>query len=243
MPRLPARWLLALFASMMLARPLDAQDVLPSAREAAFGAALLGGAMLLDRTFDGSVPRGGGARWEAFSDAANYGGRPGYAVLVLGGAWAAGTLTEERPVAEGALHVAAGLAAGGLVNGALKFVVGRERPSVTDDPARFHPFSPENARQSFPSGHAVVAFSLASSLAEEARSPWVTALSYGGASLVAWSRVYDDKHWTSDVVGGALIGIAAGRGAVRLLHRADEDGDPPTVAIAPGAVLVRIPVD
>jgi membrane-associated phospholipid phosphatase len=140
--------------------------------------------------------------------------------------------------------VTAALAAGGAANGVLKYSVGRERPSTTSDPLRFRPFNAHNRWQSFPSGHAVVVFSLASAVAEEARRPWVTALAYGGAAAVGWSRVYDDKHWTSDVAGGALVGIVAGRGTVRLLHRgADaDDADPPTVTVAPGVVAVRIPV-
>jgi membrane-associated phospholipid phosphatase len=99
-----------------------------------------------------------------------------------------------------------------------------------------------NRWQSFPSGHALVTFSLAAALAEEARTPWVTVLAYGGAAAVGWSRIYDDKHWTSDVAAGALIGIVAGRGAVRLLHRGRDDGDPPSVAVGPGMVAVRIPL-
>lgn len=33
--------------------------------------------------------------------------------------------------------------------------------------------------------------------------PWVV---YPIAGLVAWSRVHDGKHWTSDVVAGAALG-------------------------------------
>ncbi|HST61860.1 MAG TPA: phosphatase PAP2 family protein, partial [Longimicrobium sp.] len=62
---------------------------------------------------------------------------------------------------------------------------------------------------------------------------------YGGAAAVAWSRVYEDKHWASDVTAGAIIGIVAGRGTVRLLHRG---GEPATVAIAPSGIAIRIPV-
>jgi membrane-associated phospholipid phosphatase len=40
------------------------------------------------------------------------------------------------------------------------------------------------------------------------RRPWLAALAYTEASIVAWSRVYDDQHWTSDVTASAVIGIA-----------------------------------
>jgi membrane-associated phospholipid phosphatase len=226
-----------------LPRPADAQPLV-SRREAAAGTAIVAGALLLDRTLEGAVPDGGGRSLERLSDALNYGGRPQYPVLLLGGTWAVGRLAERGEMADAALHVGAALAAGGVLNGTLKYGVGRERPSETDDPLRFRPLNGENRWQAFPSGHAVVAFSLASAVAEEARTPWVTAAAYTGAALVGWSRVYDDKHWASDVAGGALVGILAGRSTIRLLHRhaEDENGDPPAITVAPGAIVVRISV-
>jgi membrane-associated phospholipid phosphatase len=221
--------------------PARAQELV-SRREAAAGAAGMAAALLLDRAFDGMVREGRHGSLEPLADALNYCGRPQYAVAILGGTWAVGTLAGRGEVADAALHVGAALAAGGVLNGALKYSIGRERPSETGDPHRFRPFADENRWQSFPSGHTVVAFSLASAVSEEARTPWVTALAYGGAAAVAWSRVYEDKHWASDVTAGALIGIVAGRGTVRLLHRPRGAADPPAVAVAPGLVSIRIPL-
>lgn len=236
----------ALALLMTLAAPTFSHaQPLVSRREAAAGAVVVAGALLLDEAFDGAVPQGGGTRWEGASDALNYGGRPMYALALLGGTWTAGALAERSQVAQAALHVTAALAAGGVANGLLKYSVGRERPSTTADPLRFRPFNAQNRWQAFPSGHAVVAFSLASAIAEEARAPWVAALAYGGAAAVGWSRVYDDKHWASDVAGGALVGILAGRSTVRLFHRHadDEDAaDPPAVTVAPGMIAVRFSV-
>jgi undecaprenyl-diphosphatase len=78
----------------------------------------------------------------------------------------------------------------------------------------------------------------------------VRALTYGGAALVGWSRVYDGRHWTSDVVAGALTGAATSRWTVRMLHarrtasQSSEDaaprGSPVTIAPLPGGVMVSI---
>ncbi|HEX8395429.1 MAG TPA: phosphatase PAP2 family protein [Longimicrobium sp.] len=238
---LPLRLALPLLAlAAALPRPAAGQDVWPSRREAAAGVVLLGGALLLDRTLESTVPDGGGTRWEGLSDAANYGGRPQWSAALLGATWGAARISGNRPVADAALHVGAGLAAGGVANGVLKYGVGRSRPSRTDDPFRFHALSGDNNRQSFPSGHAVVAFSLASAVSEEARRPWVTAAAYGAAAVVGWSRVYEDKHWASDVAAGALIGTLAGRGTVRLMHRRGAGGA--TVALTPSAIAVHLPL-
>lgn len=61
---------------------------------------------------------------------------------------------------------------------------------------------------SFPSGHAVTAFALAFVLARA--YPRYMLLFYGLAGLVALSRVYLAKHFPSDVVAGAAVGILAG---------------------------------
>jgi membrane-associated phospholipid phosphatase len=61
---------------------------------------------------------------------------------------------------------------------------------------------------SFPSGHSVTAFALACVLSR-AYPRW-TFLFYGLAGLVALSRIYLAKHFPSDVVAGAAIGLLAG---------------------------------
>jgi membrane-associated phospholipid phosphatase len=86
-----------------------------------------------------------------------------------------------------------------------------------------------------------VAFSLAAAISEEAREPWVTVLTYGTASAVGWSRVYDDRHWTSDVVAGALVGALVGRETVRWLHARRAAGAGPTLAVTPDGLAVVVP--
>jgi membrane-associated phospholipid phosphatase len=60
---------------------------------------------------------------------------------------------------------------------------------------------------SFPSGHSVTAFALAFVLSRV--YPRYASLFYGLAVLVAISRVYLAKHFPSDVVAGAAVGILA----------------------------------
>lgn len=61
---------------------------------------------------------------------------------------------------------------------------------------------------SFPSGHSVTAFALAFVLARA--YPRYAVLFYGLAGLVALSRVYLAKHFPSDVVAGAAVGLLSG---------------------------------
>ncbi len=62
---------------------------------------------------------------------------------------------------------------------------------------------------SFPSGHTAIAFGTATALAElHPKQKW---LYYAGAALLGWSRVESDAHTWKDVLGGAALGIGAGR--------------------------------
>lgn len=66
---------------------------------------------------------------------------------------------------------------------------------------------------SFPSGHTATAFVSAEFLRQEYKdvSPWIGAAGYSVAILTGYLRMYNNKHWFSDVVAGAGIGILSTR--------------------------------
>jgi hypothetical protein len=84
----------------------------------------------------------------------------------------------------------------GSVTIGLKHVVDRPRP--------------DGSPYSFPSGHASAAFASATVL--ERHFGWKVGLPlYGAAAYAATSRLSENKHYASDVIFGAAVGIAAGR--------------------------------
>jgi membrane-associated phospholipid phosphatase len=64
---------------------------------------------------------------------------------------------------------------------------------------------------SFPSGHTAQAFAMATVIHLEYGKghPWVSALAYTTASSVGLMRIMNNKHWASDVLAGAGVGILA----------------------------------
>lgn len=98
----------------------------------------------------------------------------------------------------------------------LKYSTGRERPDAEAGADSFHPFDfADGYNDALPSAHTAGAFALAAVMARRAESTWAPPLWYGLATVLGASRIYQDEHWTSDVLLGALIGELAGRWALR----------------------------
>jgi len=139
--------------------------------------------------------------------------------------YAVGRLADNRKLASLGLHGTEALLIGEVTASVLKGVVGRQRPYVTPRNASSYQLlrgvNGGNDYRSFPSGHSVAAFAAAAAVtAETSRndpsSTWYVApVMYGGAALVAVSRMYNNQHWASDVLVGAGIGTFAGLKVVR----------------------------
>jgi len=93
----------------------------------------------------------------------------------------------------------------------LKEAVGRGRPVATGKKNDFKPLAFETDYDSFPSMHTSSSFAMASVIARTSDSIPVALMSYSAATFVGFSRLYQNKHWASDVVIGAAIGELAGR--------------------------------
>jgi membrane-associated phospholipid phosphatase len=102
-----------------------------------------------------------------------------------------------------AIQMAIAGAFAGIVVQVLKLAVGRTRPELWLGP--FH--HARASASSFPSGHTVGAFALAGVLILSAESRTLRVIAALLAFAVALSRVLAFRHWTSDVVASAAIGL------------------------------------
>jgi len=143
--------------------------------------------------------------------------------------WVAGTAFGSEGVRSAAGHAFVAAATGGLAAAVIKYTVGRMRPNSGFDADHYYWFELKDS--SFPSGHTAVAFSVASSLSRDIKGPWDDVALYGAATLTGLARVNDNKHWMSDVVGGAVVGIFAGKWATRGNRH---------VSVSPSGVMVSL---
>lgn len=109
----------------------------------------------------------------------------------------------EHGFAERTLAVCTAWAATVLIVQPLKYAVDEMRPDAS-------------GRNSFPSGHAAKAFVGAELVRLEYGNGWGAA-AYGIAVTTALMRVYNDRHWFNDLLGGAAVGIFAANAAYWLL--------------------------
>lgn len=135
-------------------------------------------------------------------------GQPEVWATVGLGLTAVGLATGNGRLTGAGVRATTSVALAGLATHGLKQAFGRVRPDPLLDSDHFTPFA---GGHSLPSGHATVAFALATSLADEIRRPWASALLYGAATGTALSRVHDRRHWFSDVALGAAVGITAAK--------------------------------
>lgn len=144
----------------------------------------------------------------------------GREALVLGLAATAVTsaFVDDPRVARTALLSAESALVAGIAHFGIQTLIDRPRPNQDGDHDTVHRPGWRNDGRSFPSGHTTAAFAVAGVVAHEWRDvPGAAIAAYGMATLVGLSRMHDDAHWASDVVAGAILGIASAW-AVEGLH-------------------------
>jgi membrane-associated phospholipid phosphatase len=137
-----------------------------------------------------------------------------FAPVIIGGMYLGGKLAKDNRLAGTSLTAAKALIVSSVSANIVKQLTHRHRPYQDDIPDHANwdgPFS-NFEYNSFPSGHSTAAFGMATVYAMEYRSTiWVPVLAYTLATGTTVSRLYDNKHWASDVVIGAALGFVTGR--------------------------------
>jgi hypothetical protein len=144
------------------------------------------------------------AHFQAYQDTSNiaiYG-----LAASLGGIYLYGVKSEHRHAREtGALELET-LVNTFLVYTPLQLIFARQRPGEGAGNGDF--FKHHAINTSFPGGHAMFTFAMASVLADEYPKTWARILAYGAATTVTVTRFMARDHWASDMFIGAGLGTA-----------------------------------
>ncbi len=183
--------------------------------------------------------RGGyGGAWGDYLDVMNemgskYVSIPSTSIFILS------LLTDDDKFQDAAFTSVESLVASVAITAAAKQVIGRARPEQGNGPIHLRPFS---GSVSFPSGHTTLAFAVV--------SPWVFyypgPLTYSLFVLSASTgiaRIAKDKHWPTDVLAGAAVGVLTGR----WLSRRHQSRSSASVSVKPvlsfnsAGIVIRLP--
>ncbi len=125
-----------------------------------------------------------------------------------GGIWAYGLKTGDRHADETGELTLETLANTFLIYTPMQFIAGRERPDEGTGNGRF--WVHRNFNTSFPAGHPMFTWAMASVIAHEYPRTWVKILAYGTAGTLTVSRLTGRNHFTSDLWVGSVLGYLIG---------------------------------
>ena len=125
-----------------------------------------------------------------------------------GGILVTGLITRDEHATETGIRSAEASIDSVILYAAMKAVLARQRPYTGQGEGRF--FSGNWNAGSFPSGHATLAWTLASVMAHEYPNWPMRLLMYGLATAVSTTRVTGGVHFPADVFSGSVIGFGVG---------------------------------
>jgi hypothetical protein len=159
--------------------------------------------LVTDRHIENNLP---GGHYQFYQDSSNI-AIAGLAAT-LGGVWLYGIKTEHRHAREtGELELET-LVNTFLIYTPMQFIAARQRPGEGNGHGDFLRHSMINT--SFPGGHAMFTWAMATVVAHEYSQPWVRVLTYSAAFTVTLTRFLARDHWASDMWVGTGLGLGIG---------------------------------
>lgn len=180
-------------------------------KKAGWAGMAVGGSLLLDRTI-----RNGFETPQTPNSALHLASAMGNGLITIpatGLIWGIGYWGENEHMAATGLLAAKAFIVSRFLVQLPKYALQRYRPTEADgNPLQFAgPFGGFR-HHAFPSGHVTSAFATAAVMrvAFKDEHRWVPVLFYGMGVATSVGRLWEGKHWFSDVVAGALFGQAVG---------------------------------
>jgi len=142
-------------------------------------------------------------------DYGNNFGNPENNYAFTGAVYLTGLFTKNEKLRRTGVLLLASATAGGFLQQVSKRIVGRARPRSGENSDTFDPFNIRRSFNfdSFPSGHAILAFTNAYAIGKQFKNPWVRSGIYAVGFIPGFARIIDDFHWVSDVLLSTALSI------------------------------------
>lgn len=161
------------------------------------------GLLITDRRIENHI---GTAHYQFFQDTSNI--AIGGLAASLAGVWLYGIKTEHHHARETGFLELETLVNTFLIYTPMQLLAARQRPGEGNGQGDFWKHHAINT--SFPGGHAMFTFAMATVVSHEYSQKWVQALAYTAATAVSVSRFMARDHWASDMFVGSALGIGIG---------------------------------
>ena len=133
---------------------------------------------------------------------------PQYNYMLTGAIYLTGLFTKDKKLRRTGVLLISSATSSGFLQQVLKSAVGRARPSTGSSKDTFNPlWGGGKGFHSFPSGHTILAFTNAYAIAKQFKNPWVKAGIYTVGLIPGISRLWEGKHWLSDVAFSVALSI------------------------------------
>ena len=134
-------------------------------------------------------------------------GSPQVAYGLTAGTYLFGLFTKNEKIRKAGALMTSSAAAAGLLQTLLKSTTGRSRPENNRGKFDFKPFSGKPGWRSLPSGHTILAVTLAHSVAKQFDNVWIKVGIYAVGSIAPIQRLWGGAHWLTDVVLSTALSI------------------------------------
>ncbi len=135
-------------------------------------------------------------------------GSPNNNFMLTGAVYLTGLVIKDEKLRRTGVLLVSSAASAGLLQQILKSAVGRARPLSGRNKDTYRPFwSGDKDYHSFPSGHAILSMTNAHAIAKQFKNKWVKGGIYTLGAIPAVSRLWEGKHWLSDVTLSVFISI------------------------------------
>lgn len=136
-----------------------------------------------------------------------YFGKPQYNYGLTAAIYTIGLITKSPQIRKTGVVLIASATAAGLIQSLSKNTFGRARPSTNVGNGVFDFFNGTPDYHSFPSGHAILAFTTAHVLALQTKKPLLKVGIYALGLVTPASRLWHNAHWLSDVGLSLVISV------------------------------------